>query len=311
MIGSERKNPVLIAGPTASGKSSLALRIAALTDGVIVNADSMQVYDVLRVLTARPSRRDEARLPHRLYGHVSPAHAYSTGQYLKDAEAALSEIHRDNRRAIIVGGTGLYFKALLEGLSPIPAIPADIRDHWRQRGEADGGVALHTILSKRDPVMAARLAPGDRQRVIRALEVLEATGQSLSVWQTRRGQPLVQHEDAVRLVALPDRADLYRRAEARFETMIGGGAVEEVRQLMDMQLSPGLPAMRAIGVGPISAMLQGLRSPAAALEAGQLETRQYIKRQLTWLRRYMITWRRLSTQQMESSDDVLISFIES
>jgi tRNA dimethylallyltransferase len=281
---------ILIAGPTASGKSAMALRLAEDVGGAIVNADSMQVYRELRVLTARPSLADEARVPHLLYGHVPASEAYSAGRYTREAAAAIAEVRGSGRVPIVVGGTGLYFRALLHGLSPIPAISDDIRRHWRGEAVRLGAEALHALLAERDPDMAGRLRPSDPQRVTRALEVLDATGRSLAEWQQVRGTPILDEHATERFVVQPDREDLYRRCDARFEAMLAGGALEEVRALMALGLNPGLPAPRALGVQALAAHLAGAMSLDEAREAAKRETRRYAKRQLTWLRGQMSSW---------------------
>lgn len=301
--------PILIAGPTASGKSAIAMAIAVATDGTIINADSMQVYRELRVLTARPTSEDEARVPHALYGFVPASEAYSAGRFVRDAAAAIAKSLSEGRRPIIVGGTGLYFKALLEGLSPIPEVRADIREHWRAVAERRGASALHEDLARLDPIMATRLQPSDAQRIVRALEVLQSTGRSLAEWQMMRGKPVLEEPKTKRLVVGLDRAELHARADRRFESMIKSGAIEEVRALVDMQLDSGFPAMRAIGVTPISAVLAGESTLEQAVSSGQAETRQYIKRQETWLKRHMISWKCINAQYLENNMRDIFAFI--
>ena len=291
---------ILIAGPTASGKSALALRLAEEAGGSIINADSMQVYRELRILTARPSVEDEARVPHLLYGHVPAAEAYSAGRYAREAAAAIAEVRRAGRRPVIVGGTGLYFRALLQGLSPIPEVPADVRAHWRTEAQRLAPEALHASLTARDPEMAARLRPTDPQRVTRALEVLEGTGRSLAYWQDQPGEPVLAERDTIRLVVMPDREELYRRCDTRFGQMMAQGAMDEVGILARLNLEPGLPAMRALGVAPLLQLLAGELTKQAAIETASAETRQYAKRQLTWLKSNMRSWRSLSTQETKS-----------
>jgi tRNA dimethylallyltransferase len=286
--------PLLIAGPTASGKSALAVAIAREVGGVVINADSMQVYAELRVLTARPSDDELAQAPHALYGHVTARRAYSVALWLRDVEAALGEAVARRQVPIIVGGTGLYFKALLEGLSPIPEIPADVRTHWRAEGARVGAEPLHRLLGERDPVMAARLAPGDTQRIVRALEVLEATGLSLAQWQSVPGTPLIDAERTRKIVVMPEREALYARADARFDLMMRSGALDEVRGLAAMDLDPALPVIGALGVRSLMAHLAG-GALEEAVAAGKLETRHFIKRQQTWARRYMAGWACLSS----------------
>lgn len=279
--------PLLIAGPTASGKSAYAMARAAEGASLIVNADSMQVYRDLRVLTARPSLGDEARIPHRLFGHVDGAEAYSAGRFVREVASELARAGERGLRPIIVGGTGLYFRALLEGLSPVPVIPDDIRAHWRMEATRVGARALHEILAHRDPRMAARLRPSDPQRITRALEVLEATGRSLADWQSQPGEPLLREADCECVVILPDRGQNDARADARFDAMVAAGALDEVSALAARNLDSALPVMRALGVPPLLGHRSGAMSLDAAAAAAKLDTRQYIKRQRTWLRRNM------------------------
>ncbi|HEX2841220.1 tRNA (adenosine(37)-N6)-dimethylallyltransferase MiaA [Hyphomicrobium sp.] len=293
-------NPVLIAGPTASGKSAFALALAERLDGTVINADAMQVYRELRVLTARPSDEDERRAPHRLYGHVPGGEAYSAARYADEARDAISQVQGAGRIPIIVGGTGLYFKALIEGLSPMPAIPEEIRARWRQAAADEGPAALHRILAERDPEMAARLRPSDPQRLTRALEVLEATGRSLAVWQTLPGEPVVAVQDGHAIVVAPDREEMRRRTDARFDGMMAAGAADEVKALLQLGLDADLPVMRALGVKPLSNFVTGRISAEEAAEIAKAETRQYAKRQMTWLRRNMIAWKWTSRKEMES-----------
>jgi tRNA dimethylallyltransferase len=294
--GSLGVSPILIAGPTASGKSAYAMARAAEAPSVIVNADSMQVYADLRLLTARPGQDDEARLPHALFGFVDGADAYSTGRYLEDVARVLGDAARTGRRAIIVGGTGLYFKALLEGLSPVPPIPADVRAFWRSEAQRLGAAALHGVLTQRDPDMGAQLRPSDPQRVTRALEVLDATGRSLAEWQRIPGTPLILEAQCETVVILPDRAALFARADARFDAMIDRGALNEVAALAERRLDPALPVMRALGVPQLMQHVAGQLPLSEAVTEAKLETRRYIKRQMTWIKKNMMSWKCTSTQ---------------
>lgn len=300
---------ILIAGPTASGKSGLALALAERRGGVVINADSMQVYRELRILTARPSAAEETRAPHALYGHVPGAEAYSAARYAADAAKAIADARAADRVPIVIGGTGLYFKVLLEGLSPIPRVPNEIRDRWRAEADRVGAAALHVILARRDPEMASRLNPTDPQRVTRALEVLEATGRSLAHWQTIPGEPVLREDETVRLVVSPERDDLYRRIDARFDTMLLGGALDEVTALRKLELSPELPVMRALGVRPLIQHLAGDVTAEAAAEIAKAESRRYAKRQLTWLRSNMRSWKWISEQEKESIETKDMAFI--
>lgn len=274
----------LIAGPTASGKSAFALELADRQKAHIVNADSMQVYDVLRVLTARPDAADLGRAPHHLYGHVRPSVAYSTGQWARDAGALLEGLPPDTP-VIFVGGTGLYFRALTEGLSPMPEVPDELRERFRHRLAELGAPALHAELAERDPDGAARLEPGDGQRIVRSLEVLEASGKPLRHWQAYHSEPLLPAGSVpARFILLPDRAMLNARIEARFDAMIEQGALEEVHQLRQLGLAAELPAMKAIGVRELGAVLDGTMTEAEAIARAKTATRQYAKRQMTWFR---------------------------
>jgi tRNA dimethylallyltransferase len=300
---------ILIAGPTASGKSGLALALAEQVGGVVVNADSMQVYRELRILTARPTPEEEARAPHVLYGVVGGAEPYSAGRYAVDAARVIAEARNSGRVSIVVGGTGLYFRALLRGLSPMPAIDPDVRAHWRARAVQMPAPELHAILARRDPAMAARLMPTDPQRIVRALEVLESTGRSLDDWQRVPGEPVLVEDEAVRLLVLPDRQAHGQIIEARFDAMMNAGALEEARALVALGLSEALPIMRALGVAPLAAHIAGNLGLEEAVALAKAETRQYAKRQLTWCRRNMITWKPILTQDMERTAGECLSFI--
>jgi tRNA dimethylallyltransferase len=291
--------PILIAGPTASGKSGLALALAERVGGTVINADSMQVYRELRILTARPSAQDEARMPHALYGCVSGAEAYSAGRYAADAARAIALAQAAGRVPIVVGGTGLYFTALLEGLSPIPAADPEVRAFWRAEAARRPAPELHALLAARDPQMAARLMPTDPQRIVRALEIVESTGRSLAEWQREPGRPVLEAAETVRLLVLPERAGHGTEIEARFDAMLSAGALDEVRTLLDAGFSPELPIMRALGLAPLAAHVRGEMALEAAVATAKGDTRKYAKRQLTWLRRNMIAWSKVLQQDME------------
>jgi len=284
---------VLIAGPTASGKSALALSVAKRTGGAIVNADSMQVYRELRILSARPDPDEEARAPHRLYGHVSIREAYSVARWLEEIAVVLEELRAEGRLPILVGGTGLYFTTLTEGLSQVPEIPDAIREHWRSRGREEGGEALHAILAERDSVMAERLRPSDPQRIVRALEVVEATGRSLAEWQAETGPALLPAADCRRIVLAPERPHLRERIADRFDAMIAAGALDEARAIAAMDVDPSLPAMKAIGLPPMIAHALGLVTLENARERAVADTARYAKRQETWFRNRFADWERL------------------
>ena len=290
------KKPILIAGPTASGKSALALRLAHERGGVVINADSMQVYRELDILSARPSTDEMADVPHRLYGHVAIAEGYSVGRFVREAETVLAEVAALGLVPIFVGGTGLYMKALLEGLSPIPAIPPAIREHWRAKADRLGAERLHGVLAGMDPATAARLSPTDPQRIVRALEVFDATGRPLWEWQQEPGKPVLRAEETEKLVVLPERAVLHQRSDARFDQMMARGALEEARRIAALDLDPALPGMRALGLRPLVAHLKGELDLAAAVEEGKAETRRYIKRQATWISGNMKSWEKALAQ---------------
>ena len=279
---------ILIAGPTASGKSGLALALAEQIGGTVVNADSMQVYRDLRVITARPTPDEEARVPHRLYGHVDAAENYSVGRWLADVRPVLDEERSAGRVPIFTGGTGLYFKALTRGLSAVPPIPLEIRETVRARLEAEGPAALHAELLRRDP--GSPIKPGDRTRIARALEVLEATRRPLSDWHREGLPPLIEASGAVKVFLAPERDELRRRIDARFDAMLEAGALDEVRVLAARKLDPLLPAMKAHGVPWLIRCLNGELSLAKAAEGGKNDTRRYTKRQFTWARHQLPDW---------------------
>ena len=281
---------MLIAGPTASGKSALALELAERTGGIVVNADSMQVYRDLRVITARPSAGDEARVPHRLYGHVDAGVNYSTGQWLRDLAAVLEEAKRQDRVPILVGGTGLYFKALTVGLAAVPQVAADIRQRVRARMQAEGVAALYAELLARDTVTAHRLMPNDRSRIGRALEVLDATGRSLTDWHREGLPPLIDPAQTARVFLTCERKELVARIEGRFAAMLEAGAMDEVRALGQRNLDPLLPAMKAHGVPWLIRHLRGEISLDEAAAGAIMDTRRYAKRQNTWFRNQMKDW---------------------
>jgi tRNA dimethylallyltransferase len=281
---------ILIAGPTASGKSGAALELAARFGGTIINADSMQVYRELRVLTARPSESEEASAPHRLYGTVSAAEAYSVGRWLEDVASAIEAANDSGSLAIIVGGTGLYFKALTEGLAPVPDIPPEIRARWRDEAERLGRSGLLKELVARDPGIAPRLLGSDTQRLVRALEVVDATGISLAEWQGTNTPPILDPAQTLRLVVAPEREPLYAAIDARFDKMLEHGVLEEVERLIAQRLEPSVPAMRAHGLRELAAYLVGAVGREEAVAKVKTESRRYAKRQMTWLRRFMTDW---------------------
>ncbi|MHC5306968.1 tRNA (adenosine(37)-N6)-dimethylallyltransferase MiaA [Bartonella sp. LJL80] len=277
-----KRHVTLIAGPTASGKSDFALKLAKQSSGIIINADSMQVYDVLRVITARPSGHDMAEAPHFLYGHVDPAVNYSTGKWLRDVTALLQQL--PSAPLIFVGGTGLYFRALTQGLAQIPEIPIDVRENLRHRLDESGSAELHQYLQTIDPQSASRIETNDSQRIIRALEVFDATAKTLSWWQQQKSEPLLDEEEIQKYLLLPERESVYQRINQRFDHMVEQGALDEVRLLAKMELDPLLPAMKAIGVPEFLAVLSGQQPLESAIETAKMQTRRYAKRQMTWFR---------------------------
>ncbi len=283
-------NAVLIAGPTASGKSAAALALAEKLNGVVINADSMQVYAEAPILTAAPDAAARARAPHLLYGHVSARDAYSTGRYAADAARALDEARATRRIPIFTGGTGLYFTALTEGLSDMPAIPAAVRAATRALLQQIGPQALHARLAERDPETAATLRPTDPQRIARAFEVLQATGVPLAQWQTRKGRPVLADLKLAKFMIAVPRPLLRRRIAERFEAMVEQGGLAEAVALKD--LDPMLPAARLLGLRPLQALAAGELSRADALERAVTDTRRFAKRQMTWFRHRMsdYTW---------------------
>jgi len=288
------KNAILIAGPTASGKSALALDLATSRRGVIVNTDSMQGYSVLDVVTARPNADEMALARHELYGHVPPSRAYSTGAWLRDVMALAKDGRFEGETPIFTGGTGLYFRALVEGLSEMPDVPQNVRDRWRYELKERGPDRLHRILRVEDPAAAQAIRATDGQRIVRALEVLEHSGRSILAWQAERGRPLIDRASVTFLCVEPERDALIRRIEKRFDRMIENGALEEVKTLISLDLDPALPAMKAIGVPELSAVLAGEMSATDAIERAKIATRQYAKRQTTWFRnQFGPEWRRL------------------
>lgn len=279
---------VLIAGPTASGKSAAALALAEELGGVIINADSMQVYREVEILSARPSAAEMARVPHRLYGHVGAHELYSVGRYQSDAAAALAEVRAMGRLPIFVGGTGLYFAALTDGLAEIPPVPADIREAARDRLSAVGVAGLHAELAALDPETASGLRPTDPQRVVRAYEVFQATGRPLVYWQKQAGIPVLQGLNLVRIVLDLDRVTLRARIGERFHAMLAAGAMDEVAILKD--LNPTLPAAKILGLRQLAAYAAGELGEEDAVTLAITATRQFAKRQVTWFRHRMADW---------------------
>ncbi|OCP01690.1 MULTISPECIES: tRNA (adenosine(37)-N6)-dimethylallyltransferase MiaA [unclassified Ensifer] len=287
---------ILITGPTASGKSALAVELARRHGGVVINADSMQVYDTLRLLTARPDEADMGGIEHCLYGHVPAASAYSTGAWAREAQALVARLRGEGRLPVFVGGTGLYFKALTGGLSDMPEIPAAIRERLRERLKAEGPEILHRELAAKDPETAATLKAGDGQRIVRALEVVEATDKPIRFFQQQSGPVIVDPDRAQKFVVQPERKVLHERINRRFEAMLSGGAIDEVRALLALDLPPEMPVMKAIGVSQIAALLKGEIDEADVIETSSAATRQYAKRQMTWFRNQLDdSWLRIES----------------
>lgn len=303
---SHRVDALLIAGPTASGKSALAIRLAQRFGGVVVNADSMQVYGDLRIITARPTREEEAGAPHRLFGHVDGAVNYSVGRYVEDARGLLAELREQGRLPIFAGGTGMYFKALLRGLSEIPPVPDAVREEVRAAAAGLSPGELHGRLSACDPQTAARLRPSDPQRILRALEVFAATGRPLASFQAARGAPLLESRHCRALFLTPDREVLKQRIDARFRDMMARGALEEVERLAARGLDPALPVMRAHGVPGLIDHLFGRSTLADAIARGQRDTRAYARRQVTFVRHQLPEFELVTLEDAEAAlDDVL------
>ena len=291
-----RIRAILIAGPTASGKSAAALELAQAVGGVVVNADSMQVYGDLRVLTARPTPADENAAEHRLYGHVDGAVNYSVGRWLLDFAALMTELEAADRLAIVVGGTGMYFKAVTQGLSDIPRVAEEVRARVRAAAEGVAPAELHAQLARRDPQTAARLKPTDPQRILRALEVLEATGKPLAAFQGARAAPILAEGSWRGFFLAPERADVRAAVDGRFLKMIENGALDEVARLAAHTLDPALPIMRAHGAPALMAHLRGEMSLEAAIARGQADTRAYAKRQFTVARHQLPDFRWLAPE---------------
>jgi tRNA dimethylallyltransferase len=279
-----RRPTVILGGPTASGKSALALAIAGEFGGTVINADSMQVYRELPVLTDQPSEAERALAPHRLYGFLSVSERCSAGRWTQLARTEIDAAQREGRLPIVVGGTGLYLRALCDGLAPVPEVPAEVRDAARRRLAEIGKAAFHAELARRDPAMAARLRPGDAQRLLRAWEVMAATGRSLGDWQAQTAPPQSQPARFVKLLLAPERRRLYAACDARFLRMIERGAVDEARRLATYSGGEGLPGLKALGLRELIGHVRGEASLDAAIAAGQQATRRYAKRQMTWFR---------------------------
>ncbi len=291
---------ILIAGPTASGKSALAQSVALRHGGEVVNADSMQVYRDLRILTARPTPQEEQTVPHWLFGHVDGAENYSVGRWLEDFKATLDELAARRRIAVVAGGTGLYFKAALQGLSDIPAVPAEVRAKVREGARGRPPQELHAELARVDPITANRLRPSDPQRILRALEIFAATGRSLAQLQGARTPPLLDSVACPAFFIAPSRPELFARINARFDKMIEAGALDEARALGSRGLDPLLPVMRAHGVPHLLSFFDGRMSLDEAIKRGKSDTRHYAKRQVTFARHQLPGFLWLEGEDMET-----------
>jgi tRNA dimethylallyltransferase len=299
---------LVIAGPTASGKSALASACAEAFGGVVINADSMQVYRGVPILTAQPSAEEQARLPHRLYGAFAPDQLCSAGLWRDLAAAACAEAWEQGMLPVVVGGTGLYLRTLIDGISPIPKIPDDVREASRALFAELGNARFYEKLAERDPAMAARLDPGNSQRLTRAWEVIEATGRSLAEWQADPREGGLDAESLTLLLA-PPRDVLYASCDRRLETMLDLGALEEVAALAALDLDPALPVMKALGVPELAAHLRGALSLAEALALAQQSTRRYAKRQTTWFRHQLIPQMTIEEKFSESLPERIFAFI--
>ncbi len=293
--------PVLIAGPTASGKSGLAVALAERLGGMVINADSQQVYAGWRILSARPSEAEMARAEHRLFGHVAMDADYSVGRWLADLAQVLEDCRARGLRPIIAGGTGLYFKALTQGLAEIPPIPQAVRKAGEARLEAAGLAEFAAELSRRDPETFAALDPANPVRVLRAWEVLEATGRGLAAWKRETPPPLLPLAEVATLRIEPEREALYAACEARLDAMVAGGVLEEVAAVRAMGLDPESPAMKAVGAPEFMAHLAGEIPLDEAVAKAKLATRRYAKRQLTWARQQMADWQVLAGPDLEAA----------
>lgn len=311
MKNGDRDRPaVFIAGPTASGKSAIGAELARRGGGVVINADALQVYRELRILSARPTPAEESDIPHRLYGFVPATEAYSVGLWLSAAREAIELAWSEGRVPIITGGTGLYFKTLEQGLVQLPPIPPTIRRHWRERLKEEGAERLHAELAAIDRFEAGRLRALDRQRIVRALEVIAATGKSLGEWHRQaQGSSFLSQARILKLYISPPRPQLYRRIDERFDRMMSEGALAEAAALLALRLDPSLPAMKAIGIAELGCVLAGELTLVEACGIAKRNTRHYAKRQLTWARSNMIAWNWLVEKFMEYSIGRFVNFI--
>ena len=298
---------ILIHGPTASGKTELAIALAKRLDGEIVNADSMQVYADLSVISARPSAEEMDGIPHHLFGHVGAEVRYSTGQWLEAVRTEIRRIERKGKHVILVGGTGLYLLALTQGLSDIPPVPEGVRAEVRAISDLEGADGLRKRLAPVDPETAARLGTGDRQRLARAYEVYLATGRTLTAFQTERQPPVLNEGDWIGFALTPPRARLYQKIDRRFEGMLMQGAMEEARHLISKNLDPELPAMKAHGMPWLASFVRGEISAEFAAENAKRDTRRYAKRQFTWIARQFPFWPRIPSPELNDRKRVILA----
>ncbi|MFC1673113.1 tRNA (adenosine(37)-N6)-dimethylallyltransferase MiaA [Pseudomonadota bacterium] len=307
--GSGRESALIIAGPTASGKSAMAMDVAERFRGTVINADSQQVYSELREVSARPSIEDEARVPHRLFGVMSGREVCSAGRWLDLAVAEIREALDAGRLPVLVGGTGMYLQSLTEGLSPIPDIPVEVRADAQARYDEIGAQAFHEELSKLDPAAGERLPVGDTQRLLRAWEVTTHTGRAFSDW---RDEPRIKPLPGVRFATIalvPPRDKLYAGIDARFSRMVEEGALDEIRALLALDLDPGLPVMKALGVPELAAFVRGEMDLESAISRAQQVSRNYAKRQLTWVRNQIKDAHVLPAQYSQSFREEIFSFV--
>ncbi|HEY8065848.1 MAG TPA: tRNA (adenosine(37)-N6)-dimethylallyltransferase MiaA [Methylosinus sp.] len=303
------RRAILIAGPTASGKSALALAIAERIGGAVVNADSMQVYRDLRILTARPTPEEERSVRHEMFGHVDAAVNYSVGRWLEDFRLLLDRLAQEGATPVVAGGTGMYYKAALSGLSDIPQVPAEVREKVRAAAQGRAPDDLHARLAERDPETAARLRPTDPQRILRALEVLEATGKPLASFQGARMASSLDQSECLAFFLAPQREELYARIDARFDAMLREGALDEVEALGGRGLDPALPAMRAHGAPHLLRFLRGELSLDEAAMQGKLDTRHYAKRQFTFARHQLPSFRWIAPGETEAAIEEAAAFV--
>ena len=308
--GHAARTPVIVVGgPTASGKSALAVTLAERLGGVVINADSMQLYRALSILTARPGADALARAPHRLFGIAEPDDIWSAGRWRRRAVEEIDTARSEGTPPVVVGGTGLYLQALTEGLADVPAADPAVRERLRALLAERGGEAMHRMLAERDPEGAAAIRPSDPQRILRALEVIESTGEPLRAWHARQTPPAGDGRAALQIMLMPDRDAVYAACDARFDRMMADGALAEARAVGAMGLDPGLPMMKAVGLGPLLAHCRGELDLDGAVAAAKRDTRRYARRQMTWFRNRSKPDRVVAAQYSESLLPEIFSFI--